>query len=146
MITLRNLLNKIIWRDLYLQRYSILMIKIMKNLLKKWDYILERIWKLKRVVSFSQNPNGSNVHKSKKRWSKLIITSSNSAKSFDFIEKTLDQMTFLIQPIITMPRFSIVFPWRNGVFCILLGNVSSDFFSTIGFITENITAGYVNFR
>ena len=55
-------------------------------------------------------------------------------------------MTFLIQPIITIPRVSIVFPWRNGVFCILLGNVSSDFFSTIGFITENITAGYVNFR
>ena len=33
------------------------------------------------------------MYKSKKRRSKLIITSSNSAKSFDFIEKALDQMT-----------------------------------------------------
>ena len=89
---------------------------------------LERIWKLKKVVSFWQKPNGSNVNESKKRWDKLIITSGNSAKSFNFIEKTLNKMTFLIQPMITIPRVRIVFFWQNDVFCISLGSVSSDFF------------------
>ena len=66
---------------------------------------LGRIWKLKTFILFRQNPYRSNINESKKRGGKFIVTSSDSTKRFDFIEKTFYQMTFFVKVIIAIPWF-----------------------------------------
>lgn len=80
------------------------------------------------------------MNKGKKRRGELVITGSHAAKSLNFIEKAFDQMTFLIKPKIAKPRVRIIISRRNGVIGIMFGNISSDFFSPICFVTKNITA------
>lgn len=52
------------------------------------------------------------MDKSEKGHSKLIIACSDPAKSLEFIEETLNQMTFFISVEITKPKLDhIAFGW-----------------------------------
>ena len=100
---------------------------------------LGRIWKLKMIILFRQNPYRSNINKSKKRGSKFIITSSNSTKSFYFIEKTFYQMTFFVKVIIAIPwLFCIRFRW-NGIVRSLRIDIIKNIICSVSTISKNVT-------
>ena len=86
------------------------------------------------------------MDKSKKGHSKLIIACSDPAKNFEFIEETLNQMTFFISVEITEPRLNhIAFGWdriRRSLLC----DVSANGICSVCFITQNVASGNFHFR
>ena len=86
------------------------------------------------------------MDKSKKRHSKLIIACSDPAKNFEFIEETLNQMTFFISVEITKPRLDhIAFGW-DRIRCSLLCDVGANGLCSVCFITQNVASGNFHFR
>ena len=66
------------------------------------------------------------MDKRKKGHGELVIASSDPAKNFEFIEKTLNQVAFLISVEITEPRLDhITFGW-DRIRCSLLCDVSAN--------------------
>lgn len=53
-------------------------------------------------------------------------------------------MALFVKSKVAKPRVRIICLWRNGIFSMMFGNKISDFFSTVSFITENITIRNVN--
>lgn len=86
------------------------------------------------------------MDKSKKGHSKLIIACSDPAENFEFIEKTLNQMTFFISVEITEPRLDhIAFGW-DRIRCSLFCDVSANGLCSVCFIAQNVAAGNIHFR
>lgn len=86
------------------------------------------------------------MDKSKKGHSKLIIACSDPAKNFEFIEETLNQMTFLISVEIAEPRLDhIAFGW-DRIRCSLLCDVNANGFCSVCFIVQNVAARNIHFR
>lgn len=86
------------------------------------------------------------MDKSEKGHSKLIIACSDPAKSLEFIEETLNQMTFFISVEIIKPKLDhIAFGW-DRIRCSLLGDVSANGICSVCFITQNVASGNFHFR
>ena len=86
------------------------------------------------------------MDKSKKGHSKLIISCSDPAENFKFIEETLNQMAFLIGVEIAEPRLDhITFGW-DRIRCSLLRDVGANGLCSVCFITQNVASGNVHFR
>ena len=86
------------------------------------------------------------MDKRKEGHSKLIIACSDPAKNFEFIEETLNQMTFFISVEIAEPRLDhIAFGW-DRIRCSLLRNVGANGLCSICFIAQNVASGNIHFR
>lgn len=57
---------------------------------------------------------------------------------FDSIEKAFNQMTLFTKPPVKIPGFFSIWLWRNCIGRILCSDISSDLFSSISFITQDI--------
>ena len=79
------------------------------------------------------------MDKSKKGHSKLIISCSDPAENFKFIEETLNQMAFLIGVEIAEPRLDhIAFGW-DRICCSLLCDVSANGICSVCFMQQLLT-------
>lgn len=86
------------------------------------------------------------MDKRKEGHSKLIIACSDPAKNFEFIEETLNQMTFFISVEIAEPRLDhIAFGW-DRIRCSLLCDVSANGLCSVCFIAQNVAARNIHFR
>ncbi len=64
---------------------------------------------------FQQNSDGSEINEAKKRFRQFLVTRGNTSKLFNFLPKTLDQMSFFILPPVAFALFTIGFTaWDVG--------------------------------
>ena len=86
------------------------------------------------------------MDKRKEGHGELIIACSDPAKNFEFIEETLNQMTFFISVEIAEPRLDhIAFGW-DRIRCSLLCDVSANGLCSVCFIAQNVAARNIHFR
>ena len=73
---------------------------------------------------------------SKKRFVQFIKSCSNSAKPFDLLKETFNEMTFFVQVIINGPRLLRIAFGRDYNHCVVFLDICEDFFGAIGFIAK----------
>lgn len=86
------------------------------------------------------------MDESQKGYSKLIIACGDPAENFEFIEKTLDQVTFLVSMKIAKPRLDHIAFGRNGIRCTLFCYIGSNGLRPICLIAQNVAPFDLQFR
>lgn len=67
---------------------------------------------MKKIELFQQNHNRSQVDKGLETADKLAVSCSNTSEMLKFVEKALNQMPFLVLPLVAIPGVEvIVFGW-----------------------------------
>lgn len=98
------------------------------------------------MVSFQQNSNRSKQNPSKKDSITLLITSGNSAKPFEFLEKAFDHMASLIRMPVTEPwPYRVAFR-RDGVFAVFPLDIVKNLIRSICLVSKNVAFGQFKAR
>ena len=83
------------------------------------------------------------MNESEESASELFEAHSDSAMIFDLHEKAFNKMPFFVVIEIGVPWINWVRLWRNTEVSVMVGNVFTVFPWTIGFVSENSTAGNI---
>lgn len=95
---------------------------------------------------FQQNHDGSEIDEALKARNQLFVTSGNPSELLDLLKETLHHMTFLITPIITIPRMERIGFRRYAVGRMLAFDMGPDVQSTIGLISQYYAAADIDPR
>jgi len=71
--------------------------------------------------------NGSEINESEERGIKVVVSGSDSAEPFDFLEETFNQVAFLVQPPINWPEIGGIAFGRDGAAGPMACNILPDF-------------------
>ena len=86
---------------------------------------------------FQQNHTASQENKGFEAADELVISRGHTAKMFQFVEKTFDQMSFLVLPPIAFPRVWVVIFRRYGICGSMRGDIIPDFQRTESLVPLN---------
>lgn len=84
------------------------------------------------------------MHEGQKGHSQLVIAGSDPAEYLELIEKTLDQMAFLIDVKVTKPRLNHITLGWDRIRCILFGDIRANGLCPICFIAQNVAPADFN--
>ena len=88
-------------------------------------------------ISSERDHDGGELNESKITASEFIIASGDSTILFEFLEKTLHQVTFLVEKLVVFPRVFGIGLGRDAVRSACLGDEVPDFLGTICLVTQH---------
>ena len=87
-----------------------------------------------------QNDNGSNQDKGKEGGVEFVVACKNSAKPFELLKETFNQMPLLVGVPVYGPRVVDIVLWRDRIGGVLGKAKFTNCFCAICFVTKNIAA------